>query len=162
MLCKSCSSSHTEHSKIGFANFGFSYDFILNLQVAAKNTQRGKNYFAHRPLKQIKDHSYALGSQLHPCREKLPSNWVPGSSRWRSSPESGKTGGGAGQGGGGYRLGAHYGHISGRSCGGGSTGEQVRRRRPVMAAGTPTPASWRVGQGKKRRWGCSTTLWAPV
>jgi hypothetical protein len=88
-------------------------------------------------------HSYT------PWREKLPSNWVPGSSRRRSSPESGKTGGGAGRGGGEYRLGAHYGHIGGRSCGGGSTGERVRRRRPAMAAGTLAPASWRVGQGKK-------------
>jgi hypothetical protein len=36
ILCRNCSSSYTEHNKIGFAIFGFLYDFILNLQVTAK------------------------------------------------------------------------------------------------------------------------------
>jgi hypothetical protein len=39
MLCKSGSSSYTEHKKIGFANFGFFYDFISNLQGTSVNTK---------------------------------------------------------------------------------------------------------------------------
>jgi hypothetical protein len=54
MLGESCSSSHTDHNKIGFAIFGFFCDFIQILQVAAKNTQRGKNHFAHRPSERLK------------------------------------------------------------------------------------------------------------
>jgi hypothetical protein len=45
MLWESCSSSYTEHNKIGFAIFGFFCDFIRILQVAAKSTQRGKKRF---------------------------------------------------------------------------------------------------------------------
>jgi hypothetical protein len=33
VLCRNCSSSHTEHNKIGFAIFGFFYDFISILLV---------------------------------------------------------------------------------------------------------------------------------
>jgi hypothetical protein len=124
---------------------GLQFLDFLNLQVAARTHKKGKKPFAHGPLKHIKDHSHALGSQLQPWKEKLPSNWVPGSSRRRSSPESGKTGGGAGRGGGGYRLGTHYRYIGDRSCGGGNTGERVRRRRPAMAVDTLAPASWHVG-----------------
>jgi hypothetical protein len=36
IFCRNCSSSYTEHNKIGFTVFGFFYDFILNLQVTAK------------------------------------------------------------------------------------------------------------------------------
>jgi hypothetical protein len=36
MLCRNCSSSHTEHNKIGFAIFGITYDFICILQVVAE------------------------------------------------------------------------------------------------------------------------------
>jgi hypothetical protein len=43
---ESCSSYYTEHSKIEFAIFGFSYDFILNLQVSAQ-TQKGGRFFLH-------------------------------------------------------------------------------------------------------------------
>jgi hypothetical protein len=47
MFWESCSSSYTEHKKIGFAIFGFFCDFIRILQVAAKSTQRGKNHILH-------------------------------------------------------------------------------------------------------------------
>jgi hypothetical protein len=43
---ESCSSCYTEHRKIEFAIFGFFYDFILNLQVAAKTHQRGRIFLA--------------------------------------------------------------------------------------------------------------------
>jgi hypothetical protein len=45
MFCRSCSSSYTEHNKIGFARFGFFCELIWILQVAAKDTQRGKKPF---------------------------------------------------------------------------------------------------------------------
>jgi hypothetical protein len=53
MFWKSCSFGYTEHNKIGFAIFGF-FDFILNLQVAAKTIKGGKNHFAHKPLERLK------------------------------------------------------------------------------------------------------------
>jgi hypothetical protein len=40
MLFKSGSSSYTEYNKIGFAIFGFFYDFILNLQGTTKTLKR--------------------------------------------------------------------------------------------------------------------------
>jgi hypothetical protein len=46
MLWESCSSSYTEHNKIGIAIFGYFYDFILNLQIAA-NTHKGSRIYMH-------------------------------------------------------------------------------------------------------------------
>jgi hypothetical protein len=40
MLWERCSSSYTERNKIGFAIFEFFYDFISNLQDAAKTLKR--------------------------------------------------------------------------------------------------------------------------
>jgi hypothetical protein len=54
MLCKNCRTSHTENNKIGFAFFGFFYDFIWILQVAAKTHQRGKILFTKKPLESFK------------------------------------------------------------------------------------------------------------
>jgi hypothetical protein len=48
MHCNSCSSSHKEHKKIGFAIFGFFCDLIWILQVAANKTQRGKKPFCEQ------------------------------------------------------------------------------------------------------------------
>jgi hypothetical protein len=45
MFCKSCSSSHTEHNKIGFAIFGFVYDLIWILQVTGSKGKNQKNLF---------------------------------------------------------------------------------------------------------------------
>jgi hypothetical protein len=53
-FCKSCSSSDTEHNKIGFVIIGFFYDFIWILKVAAKTHKRVKNHFAHKPLERLK------------------------------------------------------------------------------------------------------------
>jgi hypothetical protein len=50
MLCRKFSSSYTEHNKIGFVIFGFFYDFIWILQLAGKNTSRGKNHFSQESL----------------------------------------------------------------------------------------------------------------
>jgi hypothetical protein len=50
MLWKSCSSSYTEHNKIGFAIFGFFCDFIRFFKVAAKTHKGVKNHFASGPL----------------------------------------------------------------------------------------------------------------
>jgi hypothetical protein len=50
MLCKSCSSSHTEHNKIGFAIFGFFYKLILNLQSTGPQSKTGKNLLLPNPL----------------------------------------------------------------------------------------------------------------
>jgi hypothetical protein len=51
MLCKSCRPSHTEHNKIGFTIFGFFYDLILNLQVAAKTLNKGRIILRRDPWK---------------------------------------------------------------------------------------------------------------
>jgi hypothetical protein len=56
MFRESCSSSYTEHKKIGFAIFGFFCDFIQFFKVAAKTLKRGGNTF--RPLER------SGGSQL--------------------------------------------------------------------------------------------------
>jgi hypothetical protein len=49
MLCRNCSPSHTKHNRIGFAFFGFFYDFILNLQVIGPKSQTGRNYLCPGP-----------------------------------------------------------------------------------------------------------------
>jgi hypothetical protein len=66
MLWESCSSSYTEHNKIEFAFFGFIYDFILNLQVAAITHKGGKNHFASGPL------GKTVGSQQGPRLAQNP------------------------------------------------------------------------------------------
>jgi hypothetical protein len=45
-----CSYSHPDHNKIGFASFGFSYDFILILQVTGYKGKNWKNLFLLKPL----------------------------------------------------------------------------------------------------------------
>jgi hypothetical protein len=49
MFVESCSSGYTEHHKIEFANFGFFYDFISNLQVFAKTLKKGRIYMHSGP-----------------------------------------------------------------------------------------------------------------
>jgi hypothetical protein len=66
MLWESCSFGHTGHNKIGFAIFGFFYDFIGILQVAAKTHKEVKNHFARGSLESLKDHRYALHSHQTP------------------------------------------------------------------------------------------------
>jgi hypothetical protein len=47
MLWESCSSSYTEHNKIGFAIFGFFRDLLWILQVAAETLKGVRNVFAN-------------------------------------------------------------------------------------------------------------------
>jgi hypothetical protein len=47
MFGESCSSSYTEHNKIGFAIFGFFCDLLWILQVAAETLKRVRNVFAN-------------------------------------------------------------------------------------------------------------------
>jgi hypothetical protein len=47
-FCESGNSSHTKHSKIGFAIFGFFCDFIWILQVAAKTLKGVKKPFCEQ------------------------------------------------------------------------------------------------------------------
>jgi hypothetical protein len=61
MLWESCSSSYTEHNKIGFAIFGFFYDFILNLQDTVKTLKRWRIIFHADPCQLLKVHICALG-----------------------------------------------------------------------------------------------------
>jgi hypothetical protein len=86
---------------------------MLNLQFAA-NTQQGcKFFFTRTPLEALKGRRQVLSLQLQLWKEQPSSNWVLGSRRRRSSPESGKTDDGAGQGGGENRAGAHHGSDGG-------------------------------------------------
>jgi hypothetical protein len=75
MFCESCSSSHTEHSKIEFVIFGFFYDFILILQVTGSKGKNRKNLLLLWPLKLLKLHTQALGSCTQAIEEKSP--WQP-------------------------------------------------------------------------------------
>jgi hypothetical protein len=61
MLRESCSSSYTEHKKIGFAIFGFFYDFISNLQDTAKTLKRWRIILHADPCQLLKVHICALG-----------------------------------------------------------------------------------------------------
>jgi hypothetical protein len=61
MLWKSCSSSYTEHNKIGFEIFGFFYDFISNLQDTAKTLKRWRIILHADPCQLLKVHNCALG-----------------------------------------------------------------------------------------------------
>jgi hypothetical protein len=48
ILSRNCSSSYTEHNKIGFKIFGFFYDVIWTLQVAAKTLNAVKKPFCEQ------------------------------------------------------------------------------------------------------------------
>jgi hypothetical protein len=61
MLWESCSFSHTEHNKIGFAIFGLFYELILNLQDTGSIHKTVKNLFSPDPLKLLNSHRKALG-----------------------------------------------------------------------------------------------------
>jgi hypothetical protein len=61
MLCKRGSSSYKEHSKIGFAIFGFLCELIWNLQVTASIHKTGKNLLALSPLGLLNSHRKVIG-----------------------------------------------------------------------------------------------------
>jgi hypothetical protein len=59
-LYKSCRFWHKEYNKIGFAIFGFLYDFIWFLQATAKTHEGGKILFTTKPSERLG------GSQPYP------------------------------------------------------------------------------------------------
>jgi hypothetical protein len=77
MLCISCSPSHTEHNKIGFAIFGFFYDFIWIFQVTGSNNKTGKNLLALSPLGLLNLHKHALAFNTQAPGENSPSQLYP-------------------------------------------------------------------------------------
>jgi hypothetical protein len=77
MLCKSCSSSHTENNKIDFAIFGFFYELISNLQSTGPLRKTGKNLLMPRPLKLLKIHKYALAFITQALGNTSPSQQYP-------------------------------------------------------------------------------------
>jgi hypothetical protein len=74
ILCRNCNSSYTEHNKIGFAIFGFFYDFILNLQYTGSKSKSWKNLLALKPSELLKFHNYTLGSNTQALGENLLHN----------------------------------------------------------------------------------------
>jgi hypothetical protein len=77
VLCRNCSSSYTEHNKIGFAVFGFFYELILNLQVIGSNNKNWKNLLALRPLRLLKLHNQTLAFNTQTLGDKSPSQLYP-------------------------------------------------------------------------------------
>jgi hypothetical protein len=77
MLCRNCTTSHTEHNKIVFAIFGFFYDFILNLQVTGPKSQTGRIYLCPGPWNFLKRHKPALGFCTQALGERSPSQPYP-------------------------------------------------------------------------------------
>jgi hypothetical protein len=61
MCWERCSYSYTEHDKIGFAFFGFFYDFILNLHDTTKTLKRRRIILHADPCQLLKVHICALG-----------------------------------------------------------------------------------------------------
>jgi hypothetical protein len=58
------------HNKIGFAIFGFLYDFILILQVTGSKGKNLKNLLPLKPLELLNIHTNTLGS----CTQALGEN----------------------------------------------------------------------------------------
>jgi hypothetical protein len=94
MLCKSGSSSHTEHNKIGFAIFGFFYELILNLQSTGPHSKTGKNLLALSPLGLLNLHNYALAFNTQALGDESLSQQCPPAAgqarRWRGRAGGGK------------------------------------------------------------------------
>jgi hypothetical protein len=97
MLFKSCSSSHTEHKKIGFAIFGIFYHFIWILQGAAETHKRGENHFVEDLWKVSNLHRSALGLHKTPWKFLGPCNvalgaWGGAAHRIPARPAAGMAG----------------------------------------------------------------------
>jgi hypothetical protein len=58
------------HNKIGFAIFGFLYDFILILQVTGSKGKNLKNLLPLKPLELLNIHTNTLGSCTQALGEK--------------------------------------------------------------------------------------------
>jgi hypothetical protein len=90
MLWESCSSSHTEHNKIGFAIFGFFCELIWILQGAAETHKGVKILITSRPLEDLKAHNHTLGLRQDPWEFLGPCNAVLKPVRRRNSLDSGE------------------------------------------------------------------------
>jgi hypothetical protein len=77
ILCRNCSSSYIVHNKIGFAIFGFFYDFILNSQFTGSKSKIWKNLLALKSSKLLKLHNHTLGSNTQALGGKSPSQPHP-------------------------------------------------------------------------------------
>jgi hypothetical protein len=93
MFRESCSSSYTEHNKIGFAIFGFFYDFIGILQVTGPKETIYKNLLADRTSDLLKLHNHALGFNTPALGKSLPSQPHPPAAR-QARRRRGRAGGG--------------------------------------------------------------------
>jgi hypothetical protein len=151
-FCISCRSSHTEQSKIGFAIFGFFYDFICIFKFQTKHSKLEESFHKEVPRTIESSQKYPLfASQT--LETSLPTQMSPWCGRRRSSPESGKAGGGASRGGGVKRPGAHHGSGGGRNRGWKGAGEGARRRPAVSTAGARAPATGGAAGATSRRAG---------
>jgi hypothetical protein len=136
MLCKSGSSSHKEHNKIGFAIFGFFYELILNLQSTGPHSKTGKNLLALSPLGLLNLHNYALAFNTQALGDESLSQQCPPAAgqarRWRGRAGGGKQARGMGD----------WTHVW-PIRGGGSDGEAFGDgRREAVAARPPRLGLW--------------------
>jgi hypothetical protein len=149
MLRESCISCHTEHNKIEFAIFGFLCDFIWILQVAAKNTQRGKNHFAHRPSKRLKSSQICPRFAQNSLEVSVALQCSPRGKVRRGSPDSSEAGCRAGRGSVWEGSRGYRGPVWVLTRGKEVVGGHGRRSRAAGAAESSTPASWLLGLGNK-------------
>jgi hypothetical protein len=93
IFCRNCSSSYTEHNKIGFAIFGFFYDFILNLQITGSRGKSWKNLLALGPLELSKPYKQTLDFCTQPLEDNSPSESYPPAAE-QARRRRGRAGGG--------------------------------------------------------------------
>jgi hypothetical protein len=141
MLCGSCSSSHTENNKIGFAIFGFFCELIWSLQVTGRINKTGKNLIALSPLGILSLHKYALAFNAQAPGKNSPSQLYPPAAeqaRRRRGRARGRK-----QARGMIDL-THKGLIRGGSSGGERSGDDRRRSSDGAAAAARIPGKcWR-------------------
>jgi hypothetical protein len=138
ILGESCSSCYTEYRKIELAIFGFFYDFIINLQVAAKTHQRGRIFSALGSLELFNSTTLPLTLAARPS---IPRNLSQGYPRRRSRARRRRGGAGVGKQMTQMLDSIHLGSVGhgfeGRDC----SGERARRSPTTAAAGNVAPAN---------------------
>jgi hypothetical protein len=149
MLWESCSSSYTEHNKIGFAIFGFFCDFIRFFKVAATTHKRGKIHFANRPLESFGCSQLCPWFTITPPERIQSKQCSPGGMGRRGRPDSGDLAGELGRGVAGEALGVVGNRTWVLTRDGNHVGGRPRRRSAAAAAGGSSPANWRLGPDNK-------------
>jgi hypothetical protein len=142
MLCKSGSSSYTEHNKIGFSSFGFFYKLIWNLQGTGSNNKTRKNLIAPSPLGLLNLHKYALAFNTQAPGENPPSQLYPPTTQ-QARRRRGRVGGRK-QARGMVDL-THKGLIRGGGSGGERSDDDRRRSSDGVAAAARIPGKCRRG-----------------